>query len=527
MKTLHRTLALFLAVIGLSASAWAQTASRTARVNDRQIGILLRRIETRTETFRTNLDGALDRSSADGTRLEDEVNQYVRDFSEATNRLRDNFQERRNVSADVNEVLARANYINSFLRNNRLNVRSQNTWNMLRVDLNTLARYYRINWRWNDTANNGYPGNNGYPANNGDNWTGTYRLDTSRSDNIDRLADRETASLRPRDRQYVRDELVSRLATPEQLAISRRNYDVTIASTLAPQITLRADGRSTTERSPQGNNITINSRISGNQLIITTTGQAGNDFSATLTSTDNGRRLQVMRQIYVNELRKTVNVNSYYDRTSDIAQLDLYRGYPNNNNGNTGNNNNTGTYTTFVVPNNTQLVVTLNNALSTKTVQTGDRFTANVTAPNQYSGAVLEGYVANVERSGRLSGRAKMTLDFDRIRLRDGSTYRFAGTLESVRFTNGETVSLDTENVIREGDNQTTRTVTRTGIGTGIGAIIGAIAGGGKGAAIGAILGAGAGAGSVLAEGRDDLDLMTGTEMTIRASAPGNISSVR
>ena len=53
-----------------------------------------------------------------------------------------------------------------------------------------------------------------------------------------------------------------------------------------------------------------------------------------------------------------------------------------------------------------------------------------------------------------------------------------------------------------------------------MGAIIGAIAGGGKGAAIGAILGAGAGAGSVYAQGRNDLDLPRGSEVSIRASAP-------
>jgi hypothetical protein len=50
--------------------------------------------------------------------------------------------------------------------------------------------------------------------------------------------------------------------------------------------------------------------------------------------------------------------------------------------------------------------------------------------------------------------------------------------------------------------------------------LIGAIAGGGKGAAIGAAVGAGAGAGSVYVQGRDDLELARGTELTIVASAP-------
>jgi outer membrane lipoprotein SlyB len=46
-----------------------------------------------------------------------------------------------------------------------------------------------------------------------------------------------------------------------------------------------------------------------------------------------------------------------------------------------------------------------------------------------------------------------------------------------------------------------------------------AIVGGGKGAAIGAAVGAGAGAGAVYVQGREDLDLMSGAEFTIRASA--------
>ena len=112
-----------------------------------------------------------------------------------------------------------------------------------------------------------------------------------------------------------------------------------------------------------------------------------------------------------------------------------------------------------------------------------------------------------------------MTLTFDSIRLRDGSTYRFAGILQSVRTPDGEIVKVDNEGSVKE-DNQTTKTAQRAAIGTAVGAIIGAIAGGGKGAAIGAILGAGGGAGSVYVQGRDDLDLNQGTEMTIRASGP-------
>jgi outer membrane lipoprotein SlyB len=112
-----------------------------------------------------------------------------------------------------------------------------------------------------------------------------------------------------------------------------------------------------------------------------------------------------------------------------------------------------------------------------------------------------------------------MTLNFDTIRLRDGRSYRFAGIVEAVRTPGNETVRVDNEGAVRE-DDQTNKTVQRAAIGTALGAIIGAIASGGKGAAIGAVLGAGAGAGSVYVQGREDLNLTTGTEVTIRASAP-------
>jgi hypothetical protein len=142
-----------------------------------------------------------------------------------------------------------------------------------------------------------------------------------------------------------------------------------------------------------------------------------------------------------------------------------------------------------------------------------------VRSPGQYDGATIEGYVTNVNRGGRITGRSELTLDFDTIRLRDGRSYRFAGILESVRTPEGEVVRVDNEGAVRD-SNQTNKTVTRTAIGTGVGAIIGAIAGGGKGAAIGAVIGAGAGAGSVYVQGRNDLELDTGTEVTVRSTGP-------
>jgi adhesin HecA-like repeat protein len=137
-----------------------------------------------------------------------------------------------------------------------------------------------------------------------------------------------------------------------------------------------------------------------------------------------------------------------------------------------------------------------------------------------FEGATIEGYVSRVSPGGRISGRSEMDLTFERLILRDGRTLQISGYLESVQpVAGGERVRIDNEGGgISERDNQRSRTVQRTAIGAAIGAIIGAIVDEGRGAAIGAAVGAAAGAGSVYAEGRDDLELRSGTEVTIRAS---------
>jgi hypothetical protein len=299
------------------------------------------------------------------------------------------------------------------------------------------------------------------------------------------------------------------------LAIDRRGNSVTIASTRAPQINFIADGREQVETTPQGRSVRVRAALSGDSLTITRTGERANDFTVTFDPSDGGRELLVTRTLYSDRVTQPIVVRTYYDRTSDVAQLNIY-----DTNREDVNIGSTGTTTgSFVIPNGTEIVAVLNSDLSTQNVHEGDRFTMTVRSPGQYDGATIEGSVINVSRGGRISGRSEMTLDFDTIRLRDGSSYRFAGILESVRTASGDVVRVDNEGAIRDSD-QTKTTVQRTAIGTAVGAIIGAIAGGGKGAAIGAIIGAGAGAGSVYVQGRNDLDLNAGTEVTVRATGP-------
>ena len=493
----------------------AQAQTRTYRGTFQTVRRLIVRIENRSATFSNSLQNWAGRNpnAAYSQAAGEDINLFVRDFDESVRGLRERFDARQATDSDVQDVLNRAARINVFLGRHSIDARTRNQWSLLRTDLNQLANTFNV--RWPQVGSN-YPPSNTYPPYDNTQGqfrtglTGTYRVDVSRSDNARDAAERATRNMAPSERRGVLDAVTQRLEAPNELALDVRGRNVTIASTRAPQISFVADGRERVETSSTGRTIRSRATVSGDQLMVSTTGDRGNDFSVTFDSVDNGRRLSVTRRVYVQGLTSPVVVQSSYDKTSDVARFDIHD--PRNVPGSTAGGG-------FVVPDGTRIVGTLENTLSTRASHVGDRFTMRITGPREFEGAIVEGHVSQVERSGRLTGRSVLTLDFDTIRLRDGRSYQFAGMVEEVRETDGDIVRVDTEGTVRD-DSQTSRTTTRTAIGTAVGAIIGAIAGGGKGAAIGAIIGAGGGAGSVYVEGRNDLELQPGTEITLRAGAP-------
>ena len=501
MITFRRTLVMLVAVVVLSAGASLTQAQReTYRRNSLALRQLVLRIENHTDAFRNSLNAQARANTARGESL----NNLTQDLDTAVVQLRQGINRRTATASDAQEVLNRAALIDRALTGRGFrNVAVTRSWSNLRADLNQLATIYNLSW---PSIAVGEP----YPNNRANNLTGTYRLDQSQSDDPAQAADRATQSLPYGNRSRLREQLVARLASPDQIAIDLRGRDVTLASSRAPQISFTADGIERVETTNSGRTIRARATLSGQQLTVSSTGDRDSEFNVTFEPIDYGRRLRVTRRVIVPGISNSVVVQSTYNKTDEVARFDINTGpetYPTNPSND------------FLIVNGETVIAVLDNDISSATTREGDRFTATVRQPSQYEGASIEGHVSNVQRSGRVSGRSQMTLNFDTIRLRDGRSYRFAGLLDSVRTAQGDTVRVDNEGAVRD-NNQTTKTVERAAIGTAVGAIIGAIAGGGKGAAIGAIVGAGGGAGSVYVQGRDDLDLTRGTELTIRASSP-------
>jgi len=189
---------------------------------------------------------------------------------------------------------------------------------------------------------------------------------------------------------------------------------------------------------------------------------------------------------------------------------------------------------TTALPAGTALALKLDTPLSTSNSTAGETFTATVTNPVYGSngqavlvpqGSTVTGRVASVKRSGGVSGESQLQLQFESLRLPDGSVHPLRAQLSNVNPNGGVGGAITgTPSATNEGgvqQSQTRNTVGTAAAGGAVGALIGAIAGGGKGAGIGGLVGAGLGV--VFATQNGNLNLPAGTPMTITLSQPVEI----
>ena len=166
-------------------------------------------------------------------------------------------------------------------------------------------------------------------------------------------------------------------------------------------------------------------------------------------------------------------------------------------------------YREIVLPTGTNLHLELRSALASDASQVEDTVRARLRKPLAVEGRTIlpagtqvVGYVTDVERSGRVSGRAKLALRFTVVR-HDGEEY-----------------DMRTRTIEREAESTKGKDAATIGIGTGAGAAVGAVLGGGSGAATGAAIGAAAGTGTVLATKGEDVRLEVGTPLDTQLTAP-------
>jgi hypothetical protein len=339
------------------------------------------------------------------------------------------------------------------------------------------------------TTVNGQTG--GYRGGTADRLSGTYELDRSRSDDATRVAQQATRSLPPGQRDRAYQNLLTRLDAPEQISIDLRGRAVTMASTAGPRLDFQADGRNRTETGPNGRAMTTHADVRGQVLSVSTTGNRGSDYTVRFEPVPGG--LRVTRRLDSDTRNISATSQSFYRRIGTEPSWALY-----------DEGSRYGT-----VPGGTLITARLDTDVNSRTAREGDRFTMTVVGPNAYRNATLDGYVVRAEDA---NGHNTVVFDFDRVRLSNGRSTPFDGTIQSVRTPDGRTIRVSQTGGVRDQSGYNASNAGHAAIGAAIGAIIGAIAGGGKGAVIG---GAAGGAGTLLLDRPEDLSLRAGTEMTI------------
>ncbi|MEO8573386.1 MAG: hypothetical protein ABI481_05410 [Pyrinomonadaceae bacterium] len=511
--------------------------------NEKQIRDLVRSLNAQIDDFQYGLDYQL-RSASSKSQDVENVQDSIRRLQTKVDDFEENLNNRKDNRDDIREIVTSAKDIDAYLDQDQQNRRIETNWQSVRTTINSLASNYGVTPDWSSriSATPGVTrdpvGNTGPPRMSApsqarvsgptNNLTGTYQLDSSKSENTADIISQTNVA----DAQ--RQDLQLKLEAPEQIAIDIRGNQVTLASSKAPPAMFVADGREKTEQ-VNGQTIRLRATLRGEELTITSLG-GDTDYAVAFTTMDGGRGLKITRRITTDYLSETVFAESVYNKTESFAGLGIDRNLPpaaqdsGTYSSNDPSDRNTGANpvgpsisTTgngeFIVPSGTIVTGLLESAIDTKITQNNDRFKLIVQSPNDFRGATVEGYLSGVGRSGQVSGRSNVTFHFESITLRSGQRYDFAGYLQSIKDQNGKVVKVDAEGTAK-GGSQTKETAKRGGIGAGLGAIIGAIAGGGTGAAIGAIIGGGAGAGSVAVQGREDLKLMKGSMITVQSTSP-------
>ena len=161
------------------------------------------------------------------------------------------------------------------------------------------------------------------------------------------------------------------------------------------------------------------------------------------------------------------------------------------------------------VPAGTTLRLQLRSAVASDSSKVEDAVRAELRQAVSVGGATvlpagteLTGAVTDVERSGRVKGRARIA-------------YRF----NSLNYQ-GERYPITTAPLSHEAEATKGEDATKIAVGAGAGAAIGALLGGGDGAAKGAAIGGAGGTGAVLATRGKEVRVGSGATITTRLTAP-------
>ncbi len=188
---------------------------------------------------------------------------------------------------------------------------------------------------------------------------------------------------------------------------------------------------------------------------------------------------------------------------------------------------------TLMIPSGTKVPVALKHAISTKGTRTGDAVYAETTFPvvanNRVlipAGTYVQGRISEIQRGGRIKGRAQVLMHFTSLIYPSGYTVILPGAVENAPGLD-KTGVKDEEGTLQK-DGQTGSKAGTIATTAGTGAVVGGLSQGGKGALIGAGVGGAVGTAIAMLTRGDDVKMDAGTtiELVVQRDVPLDASRV-
>ncbi|HXW13413.1 MAG TPA: hypothetical protein VEN79_02795 [Terriglobia bacterium] len=180
----------------------------------------------------------------------------------------------------------------------------------------------------------------------------------------------------------------------------------------------------------------------------------------------------------------------------------------------------------ITIPAGTSVLLHLKSPINTKSARVGDSVYCETAFPVTQDNMLVipphtyvKGQITQVERPGRVKGRAEIQFHFNTLIFPDGYTVQLPGTLQDVPGSNNTTMSDEEGTVKANGEKAKDAGTVATTAGTG--AAIGGLATDTiKGAGIGAGIGGAVGLGKVLLTRGQEIRLETGTAVEMVLQRP-------
>jgi hypothetical protein len=179
------------------------------------------------------------------------------------------------------------------------------------------------------------------------------------------------------------------------------------------------------------------------------------------------------------------------------------------------------------IPKGAHVLLRMVNSINTRTAQEGDYVYLRTASPIMSEGRIVvptesyvQGVVSRAKQSGRVKGRAELSIRLETLTLASGTVYRIAPRLASVESGDSAQKVDSRENDIKQGGTKE-HDAGQIAILAGSGAAIGGLADRSwKGAGIGAGVGSGVGLATVLLTRGKEVELRQGSTLDVVFDRP-------